>query len=156
MAASVVERESGARDEIANDARDHHLPRACRGGDASADVDGDSRQLVLVALAFADVKPGETVVDLSGLKAMAGERPLHLTRREYNLLAYLAERRGSVVHRRELLREVWGYADDATTRAVDYAIKRLRKKIEPDPHKPQYITAVHGDGYCLIPDDLDG
>ena len=74
------------------------------------------------------VKMGETVIDLSGLKATAGCRPLHLTRREYDLLAYLAERRGSVVHRRELLREVWGYADDATTRAVDYAINGCARR----------------------------
>jgi len=32
---------------------------------------------------------------------------------------------------------------------VDFAIARLRKKIEDDPHDPKYIRTVHGDGYCL-------
>jgi DNA-binding response OmpR family regulator len=101
------------------------------------------------------IKLGIVVIDLGGLTASAGRRDLHLTRREYELLSYLAERHGAVVYRKELLREVWGYADEATTRAVDYAIRRLRKKIEPDPHRPRYIHAVHGDGYCLTPDDLE-
>jgi DNA-binding response OmpR family regulator len=61
----------------------------------------------------------------------------------------LAEREGSVVPRSELLREVWGFPEEPATRAVDYAIRRLRRKIEEDPHNPQYIHTVHGDGYCL-------
>ena len=75
---------------------------------------------------------------------------MHLTHREFELLRYLAERREKVVHREELLREVWGYIDtNVTTRSVDHAIVRLRKKIEPDPHHPEFIRTVHGDGYCL-------
>jgi DNA-binding response OmpR family regulator len=100
------------------------------------------------------IKLGDVVVDLGALTAAAGRRDIHLTRREYDLLSYLAERQGAVVYRRELLREVWGYADGAATRAVDYAVRRLRKKIEPNPHKPRYIHAVHGDGYSLTPDDI--
>jgi DNA-binding response OmpR family regulator len=100
------------------------------------------------------LKLGSIMIDLGALRAVAGGHDIHLTRREFDLLSYLAEREGAIVRRRDLLREVWGYADDATTRAVDYAIRRLRKKLEPDPHKPRYIHAVHGDGYCLTPDDL--
>ena len=80
---------------------------------------------------------------------------IHLTRREFNLLYYLAERRGLVVHRGELLREIRGYPTEPTTRAVDYAIKRLRRKLEVDPHNPRYITTVHGDGYSLTFNDVD-
>ena len=78
-------------------------------------------------------------------------RTIHLTHREFELLAYLAERQERVVHRDELLREVWGYPDAPSTRSVDHAIARLRKKIEPDPHHPRFIHTVHGDGYCLTP-----
>jgi DNA-binding response OmpR family regulator len=46
---------------------------------------------------------------------------------------------------------VWGYPDVPTTRSVDHAIARLRKKIEPDPHHPQFIHTVQGSGYCLTP-----
>ena len=71
-------------------------------------------------------------------------------------IRYLAERREKVVHREELLKEVWGYVDtNVTTRSVDHAIVRLRKKIEPDPHHPEFIRTVHGDGYCLSAAQVD-
>jgi two-component system, OmpR family, response regulator VicR len=92
---------------------------------------------------------GETAIDFRAFKAMRGRRELRLSRREFDLLSYLAEREGSVVPRSELLREVWGFPDEPSTRAVDYAIRRLRRKIERDPHNPQHIHTVHGDGYCL-------
>ena len=92
---------------------------------------------------------GETVVDFSAFKATRGRHDLRLSRREFDLLSYLAEREGAVVPRSELLREVWGFPEEPSTRAVDYAIRRLRRKIERDPHHPQHIHTVHGDGYCL-------
>ena len=71
------------------------------------------------------------------------------------MLRYLAERRGHVVSRSELLSQVWSYADSAITRSVDHAIARLRKKIEPDLRHPRFIHTVHGDGYCLTPEGSD-
>ncbi|MGE4085405.1 MAG: winged helix-turn-helix domain-containing protein [Vicinamibacterales bacterium] len=62
------------------------------------------------------------------MRATAGGREFHLTHREFELLRYLAEREPSVVSRSELLREVWGYLDNPTTRSVDQAVVRLRKK----------------------------
>ena len=52
-----------------------------------------------------------------------------------------------------VLREVWGYLSTPTTRSVDLAIARLRKKIEEDPHRPRFILTVHADGYRLTPDE---
>ena len=93
---------------------------------------------------------GKLVIDFRTQRASCDQAPVHLTHREFELLRYLAERREKVVHREELLREVWGYMDtNVTTRSVDHAIVRLRKKIEPDPHHPEFIRTVHGDGYCL-------
>jgi DNA-binding response OmpR family regulator len=98
---------------------------------------------------------GEVTIDFVRLKAWRGSTDLDLTHRDFELLAYLAERPRSVVHRDELLRSVWGYAEAASTRAVDHAIARLRKKIEPTPHTPRFIHTVHGDGYCLVPDGAE-
>jgi DNA-binding response OmpR family regulator len=95
------------------------------------------------------LKLGKVLIDFNELRAVSGRREIHLTRREFDLLSYLAERHNAVVHRVELLREVWGFPEEPKTRAVDYAIRRLRRKIEADPHNPRYIHTVHGDGYCL-------
>ena len=92
---------------------------------------------------------GEIIVDLKAQRVVAGARRVALTRRECELLRYLGERQDRVVHRDELLKEVWGYVDAPLTRSVDSAIARLRKKVEPDPHHPLFIHTVHGDGYCL-------
>jgi DNA-binding response OmpR family regulator len=100
---------------------------------------------------------GKLVIDFRSQRASCDQTPVHLTHREFELLRYLAERREKVVHREELLREVWGYVDtNVTTRSVDHAIVRLRKKIEPDPHHPEFIRTVHGDGYCLSATQVQG
>lgn len=106
------------------------------------------------------LKLGDLTFDFARLKVSGGGHEPHLTAREFSILAFLAERAGAVVHRSELLREVWGYPQEPRTRAVDFAIKRLRDKIEPNPHLPRYIHSVRGDGYRLTPDtqehpDLD-
>ena len=87
--------------------------------------------------------------------ALSGETELHLTAREFDLLQYLSERPGHVVHRDELLRKFWG-SNATLTRSVDIAIARLRKKIEPDAHNPRLILTVHGDGYIWTPTGASG
>lgn len=95
---------------------------------------------------------GDVSIDFKSQTAMRGGQALHLTHREFELLRFLAMRAGRVVHRGELLRAVWGYPDDsATTRSVDHAIARLRRKIEPQSDQPRFIHTVHGDGYSLTP-----
>lgn len=99
------------------------------------------------------LKLGSVVVDFATQTAVRGKTALHLTHKELKLLEYLAGRTGRVVYRSELLRAVWGYPDDsASTRSVDNAIARLRKKIEPEPDEPRFIRTVHGDGYLLSSD----
>jgi DNA-binding response OmpR family regulator len=92
---------------------------------------------------------GRVKIDFRTLQAWDRGQPIELTHREFELLRYLAERQEVVVDRDELLREVWGYASAPNTRAVDQAVVRLRKKIEPDPQHPSFIHTVHGNGYCL-------
>ncbi len=94
---------------------------------------------------------GDVTIDFAKLKAWNTAGSIDLTHRDFELLQYLAQRPNSIVHRSELLQSVWGYPDTATTRAVDHAIARLRKKIETNPHRPRFIHTVHGDGYYLAP-----
>jgi DNA-binding response OmpR family regulator len=88
--------------------------------------------------------------------ASQGQRAIHLTHREFELLRYMAEHQSRVVYRAELLRDVWGYPDAPLTRSVDHAIARLRKKVEPGGRYPSFIETVHGDGYCLNLDAGEG
>ncbi|MBM3777971.1 MAG: response regulator transcription factor [Acidimicrobiia bacterium] len=98
---------------------------------------------------------GPVTVDLVHFTARRGDAPIQLTRLEFELLRYLGERPHGVVHREELLREVWGYDDEPYTRSVDKAVARLRKKIEADPRRPEFLHTAHGDGYYLTPMGVD-
>ncbi len=100
-------------------------------------------------LAVEQLTLGSVTVDFRTHTATRGNRTLHLTHREFELLKYLAERQDQIVDRNELLRAVWGYPDAPTTRSVDHAIGRLRKKIEANVHQPQHIHTAHGGGYSL-------
>ncbi len=79
----------------------------------------------------------------------ADGKPVHLSKLEFDLLKYLAERPGMPVGRSELIDNVWGYegGGDVNDGAVNVAITKLRSKIEPDPANPHYIHSVHGIGY---------
>jgi DNA-binding response OmpR family regulator len=112
----------------------------------AARINAVLRRTVLVV---SRVRLGAIEIDFEARTAKHGSRPIHLTHREFEILRYLAERRDRVVHRDELLREVWGIVEGSTTRSVDFAVARLRRKIEPNPPEPRFLRTVHGDGYSL-------
>ena len=95
---------------------------------------------------------GSLTINFVQRSALLGQTRLNLTEREYCVLQYLSERMGHVVHRDELQRKFWS-TELPSTRSVDIAIARLRKKIEPDAHHPRFIHTVHGDGYTLTHSD---
>jgi len=73
-----------------------------------------------------------------------------LTPREFDLLVALLERRGTVVSRQELLKEVWGYENaEINTRTVDVHLSELRRKLEDDPSEPVHLLTVRKAGYRL-------
>lgn len=74
-----------------------------------------------------------------------------LTPKERALLAHLAHHPGAVVRRETLLVEVWGYAPDVVSRAVDKTMARLRTKVERSPSTPRHLISVPGEGYRFAP-----
>ena len=75
--------------------------------------------------------------------------PVTLTRKEYELLALLAQNAGEIVPRDALLRQVWGYSEGVRTRTLDVHIRRVRKKLAP--FTDQYIETIFGVGYRFQP-----
>lgn len=95
----------------------------------------------------------EVELDIPNLAGHRGSEALSFTRREMDVLQYLAAHAERPVSRDELLHKVWGYAKqlDLETRTVDIHIAKLRRKIEPDPSSPRYLVTVRGAGYRLLP-----
>ena len=87
-----------------------------------------------------DVDPGRRSVVVAG-------RPADLTATEFDLLAHLARQPGRVFTRSQLLDVIHGVAVESYERAIDAHVKNIRRKIEPDPHRPRYVVTVHGVGY---------
>ncbi len=100
----------------------------------------DQRELTKVR--FDDV-----IIDFKGMSAFKKGKLIKFTVKEYDILHYFIQHRGEVVHRHDLLNEVWGYKKMPSTRTVDNFILDIRKKIEPNPSHPIYFTSVSGIGY---------
>lgn len=91
-------------------------------------------------------------VDIAAHKVVSGGVEIHLTPIEWALLKHLSLRPGNLVTQTELLRAVWGPEYEQKTNYLRVHITHLRKKIEPDPSKPLYLTTEPGMGYRLIVD----
>ncbi|TDD30727.1 response regulator transcription factor [Actinomadura sp. KC06] len=100
----------------------------------------------------AELSVGGLHIDLDRREATLDGAPLELTRREFDLLAYLAARPGRVVARRELLAEVWrqAYGDDQT---IDVHLSWLRRKLGETAAAPRYLHTVRGVGVRLAEPD---
>jgi|SRR5579875_1418454 len=77
-------------------------------------------------------------------------KKVELTILENRILLYFLKSRNKVIHREELMMEVWGYNTDVNTRTLDMHIVRLRKKIEENPDSPQFLQTVRGIGYKFV------
>ena len=85
-----------------------------------------------------------------------GGQPIQVSAREFDLLRVLAEAAGAVVERRQLLTRVWGPEYYGDERMLDVYIRRVRKKIEPNPDAPTYLHTVWGVGYRLAEEPPNG
>lgn len=95
---------------------------------------------------------GRFSFDMDRSELMDGETPVRLTEGEAWLLRRLAQAPHMAVDRYELIRSEEGEDRDASARAVDVQMTRLRRKIEDDPKNPRYLQTVRGVGYKLAPD----
>lgn len=90
---------------------------------------------------------GDFLLDLDGRRVWKGSMELHLSPKEFDVLALLVKNRGRVFTRDKILEMLWGYDFLGDSRAVDIQISRLREKIEDDPKRPKIIHTKRGTGY---------
>ena len=112
---------------------------ALRVAQATSDAGARSGMVVL----------GKLEIDLAHQQVRENERPIALSRTEYRLLRALAQHPGMVVSHTQLLERVWGAGYGQETEFLWVYIRRLRRKIEPDPAHPRYILTAPGVGYQL-------
>lgn len=89
-------------------------------------------------------------IDFVARQVKKGGTTVKLTATEYALLSVLARNEGKVLTHRYLLREVWGAGVEQESQYLRVFIAQLRKKIETDPNRPQYIVTESGVGYRFV------
>ena len=95
---------------------------------------------------------GGIEIDTENFRGVRDGDEIAFTKREIEVLSYLARNSDRPVSREELLLKVWGYARnlDIETRTVDIHIAKLRRKIEADNKAPELLITVRGAGYRLV------
>ncbi len=97
-----------------------------------------------------DLNAGELVLDLERQQVRRGtEPPIHLTPLEFRLLQHLMVHRGQVLSADTLIEHVWGYEDSGDRDLLKQLVRRLRRKIEPEPSSPRYIETIPNVGYSF-------
>ncbi len=92
---------------------------------------------------------GGIEIDFDDRDARRGDRPVGLTGREFDVLAFLARYPNKAISRETLFESVWGYQEKFNTNSLDVIIYRIRHKLEDDPSRPQRVVTVRGFGYKL-------
>ena len=93
---------------------------------------------------------GSLTLDLDKFEAIVkGVQVNDLTRREFQVLKYLAQKPGQVVTREDLLEKVWGYEYFGDIRTVDVTVRRIREKIEKNTSNPKILITKRGVGYYI-------
>ncbi|MGM8213810.1 response regulator [Virgibacillus sp. W0430] len=96
-----------------------------------------------------EIKVGRLTIYPEKYEAKMNGATLTFTRKEFELLLYLANHIGNVLSRDQLLSAVWNYDFAGDTRIVDVHISRLREKIENNTRTPAYIKTIRGLGYKM-------
>jgi len=107
----------------------------------AAQEGGEAKEPVFVS--------GELRVDLVRRQVFVGVAEIHLTPIEYRLLTTLVKHAGKVITHRQLLKEVWGPGNAEETHYLRVYMAQLRRKLEADPARPQFLLTEPGVGYRL-------
>lgn len=102
------------------------------------------------------LRVGQLCVDAASRAVFLGDRPLSLSRKEFDLLLYLAQRPGDVVSKRELLTQVWQHTGSGADKTVDVHLSWLRQKLGESGAAPRYLHTVRGVGVKLVDPEMGG
>jgi hypothetical protein len=163
-AAHGMEDQFDAADSVPNRDAVSSMDLTARGGvldmDAALVRDVLARVQELLAQADADGSVDEEqevvrgksaiVIDLPTQTVWRSGRPVRVTPTEFRLLVALVRRRGAVVSREDLRREVWPDGTEVQSRVIDSHVARLRRKLEHDPKQPRHILTALAAGYRFL------
>jgi two-component system alkaline phosphatase synthesis response regulator PhoP len=90
---------------------------------------------------------GDVEIDFERAETHKGGQPVSMAAKELQLLRYLVDHRERVVPREEIMKKVWKYHSEVSSRTIDVHVAWLRQKLEDNPQRPQHIQTIRGKGY---------
>lgn len=93
---------------------------------------------------------GGLKISIPSMEVRTKDNPVTLTKTEFKVLVYLAQRPHLVVSRSQLINNVLGYEFEGYERVIDAHVKNIRHKIEDDPQNPVFIKTIYGAGYKFV------
>jgi two-component system, OmpR family, alkaline phosphatase synthesis response regulator PhoP len=93
---------------------------------------------------------GAVTIDTRSTEVTRDGQVVPMSAKEFQLLRYFAEHPNVTLSREQLLRDVWGYEGNPSSRTVDVHVAWLRQKLEPDLKRPRLILTVLGFGYKFV------
>ncbi len=113
-----------------------------------------SRMAVDLASMAHCVEIGPLLVDFEQRTVSLNGQEVKLTPTEYDLLKIFLQFRGKIMTQQMLLSQVWGTSNDSKAHYLHVYIGQLRRKIEPDPAHPRFLTTISGVGYRFSDDEV--
>lgn len=138
---AILRRTEVEVDSSANDERDHAKKTADTTKSAKADAVAPEDE------ADEGMKFGNLEIYSERYEVIVDGKEVDVTPKEFELLIYMAKRKGRILSRDQLLNSIWNFDYAGETRIVDVHISHLREKIEKDTKNPDYIKTVRGFGY---------
>lgn len=133
---AVLRRSAGGMDEV-------RLKSAGNFSEAKKNCPQDIPNSDVLTVGEIRLRPGS-------MKVFRGEKEIECSATEFRLLYYLMENCGQVLLKEQILAHVWDYAGSfVDENTLQVTVRRLRRKLEDDPSKPEYIRTVHGMGYIF-------
>jgi DNA-binding response OmpR family regulator len=101
------------------------------------------------------IEHGTLSVNFLKHEAYLEGKPLNLTPIEFKVLGVLVKEPGRVFSRAQIIEKALGHDFDGFDRTIDVHILKLRRKLEPDSHRPKFIKTIYGTGYKLMENNRD-
>lgn len=98
---------------------------------------------------LSSIAVGSLTVDLGMRDVVVGGTPAHLTPKEFELVHFLAQRKGRAVSKDAIIHHLWGEDEDRSDRILAVYVRHVREKIEREPESPRYLHTLRGYGYRL-------